>query len=428
MSVLDGAHLGRRPTDVHDHEVLHDHGDQGGRAALFVVGTYPLLWVIGLGGLFWPLLMGALLFRRTSAPRTPESTALILVSQLLVASVPLGLVAFGFNVGRVVALAANVTVWVATAALLRRATADGAFREHLLRLFLLIGAVQGAVVALAYTVYPGSLGLPLLHGLSAKMPSGMASFASDLLVYPSWLDGFAIRSSGMMGNPTWAGATGAAALLIALTYRSTQAGDNALRLAAVAGGAVAVHFALSRSVEFALMGSLALALGEVARRRLKLGFTPIVVGLMALPMAAYIWGPRVVEWATHVNDERVGSAESRGAIYTLTWHYIQQLPFPLLGYGIKPQSNGLVASVASHSTYLGLTFRAGVLAVVLVLAVAVMLARRAAADGNVIGVAVVVFVAVWCIFEDFDGGHLLPLVLVVATTPQHLRARREAAA
>ena len=42
-------------------------------------------------------------------------------------------------------------------------------------------------------------------------------------------------------------------------------------------------------------------------------------------------------------------------------------------------------------------------------------------------VACVLFVVVWCIFEDFDGGHLLPLVLLAALPPAQSRHRREAA-
>jgi len=62
------------------------------------------------------------------------------------------------------------------------------------------------------------------------------------------------------------------------------------------------------------------------------------------------------------NSVREGSYGSRSAIYSATWRAVQDLPFPLIGNGVKDRVTGLVASMGTHGTYLGLLYRGGWLA------------------------------------------------------------------
>jgi hypothetical protein len=114
------------------------------------------------------------------------------------------------------------------------------------------------------------------------------------------------------------------------------------------------------------------------------------------------------------NSVREGSYGSRSAIYTLTWAAIQDLPFPLLGNGVKDRVPGLAASLGTHSSYLGLVYRGGWLAAAGLLMWLLALARRSWRAGSPLALGAAAFAAVWLAAEDLDVGHLGPLAMVLS--------------
>ena len=174
---------------------------------------------------------------------------------------------------------------------------------------------------------------------------------------------------------------------------------------------------MSRSSWLLLAGALGVAAYYVARRNNAMFAVAFANITLALTIAAYVLtGQDIFAEFDEINEGRSGSAISRGAIYSTTLGYIRELMVPLIGYGIKPKEEGLVASVATHSTYLGLTFRAGLIGLVLLLAIVVRLIAQVRAAHNALGAGVLAFVAGWMILADIDAGHLVPLFLLLCVT------------
>lgn len=385
------------------------------RASAVVCFSYPVLWMLGLGGLFWPLLtvvsVGVLVRRKIPF----QSVPVLGVAACLVFSLPIGLIVFGVEFGRILGLLANVTVWVGIASITTLVLTDEHLAKLVIRAVAVISAVQGALILIASVIYPASIGLPLLRGWGAALPSGLRPFAAERLYYYDWLGEQAFRSAGIMANPTWAGAFGALAIFALIWNWHDTARWRWIGIAGAVGGVVAINFSLSRSV----WGSLALAamiyVAEWVRSRDRVwGLYVWTAYLVSAITAAVVFRDEILGWFNGINSAREGSGQSRGAIYSTTIEYIQQLTVPILGYGIKPQDENLVASVASHSTYLGIIFRGGILALVLLLVALSLYARTAWRSGNFLGVSVIVFVFSWLILEDFDPGHLVPLGIVMA--------------
>lgn len=376
-----------------------------------IIGYIPL-WVVGLAGLYWPLVLLVLLppFVRRRLPGA-SLTALALFFVLFL-SIPVGALSYGVDVARVVSAVGNGTIWLALAALFALRPSGAAVARGLGTLVIF----QGFVIAVAALLHPAELPVPLLHDSMGWAPSGVAMMASNSLFIEGWLGEAAFRSAGIMGNPTWCGALGAIGVLAALD-RFRRRGDRVWATAVLAAGLLALVLSLSR----ASLGALALALAVasvmvVGRRSWHLGALLALAALAAGVVVTVGAWSTLVDALQEINDQRSGSLTTRSAIYAETWRGITQHPFPLLGYGVKPQEEDLVASVASHSTYLGLVYRMGVAGLLLFLGLLAALLVSALKRGDALAGALMMFVVVWCVLEDFDTGHLLPLALLIPHT------------
>lgn len=400
----------RPRTAEHD---LDDRSERFVRAVTVALWCYPLVWALGLGGLAVPVL-GATAALYLLRARTVSRSGLLAaaVAVALVMSVPIGVLSFGVETGRLVSVVGNVSAWVMLAGALTAATRTDAVRRVGAPL-LWIAAWQGGLVMLSAAVHPVRLPLPLLEGVAGGWPTGLRAYAVNNLYFQDWLDGPAFRSAGLMGNPTWAGAFGAVCILAAPALWAR--GVNRVLLGAgLAGAGVSVYFSLSRATYLALGVAALVGLLVWVRRRSTIWFH---LALTAAPilgaMVAIVAWRLVAQLVTDVNDGRAGSGQSRAAIYTATVDLVRRLVVPVLGYGVKPQSDDLVASVASHSTYLGIVFRAGIVGALLLAALYWRLVRATVTGGRAVGAAIVTFVVIWCILEDFDAGHLIPLALLL---------------
>jgi O-antigen ligase len=377
---------------------------------------YPVLWAIGIGGLYW-VFLGFAGIAYLVSQRFIGRAAIPLVGVVvaLLASVPIGVLAFGLDFSRIASFFGNILVWLGLIALITAARRHDVVRPAI-RGVLVIGIAQGAVTLLAQLAYPTTLPVPLLQNLADRLPTGLGAFAINALYTEDWLGELAFRSAGMMAQPTWAGATGALTVTLGIyTVVTARGGWRLLGVLAIAMGAYSVDLSLSRSTEIALAVSLLVALVVSVRRFSTTLFAVLgAIGVALLAIVLIGWGGQVASIVVDINDQREGSLGSRSAIYARTFGFVQQLPVPLLGYGIKPKEDGLVASVATHSTYLGLLFRSGVLgllALFVFFAIVLVLAVRAS---NGWAAAIAVFTIIWCTLEDFDPGHLVPLGIVIA--------------
>lgn len=391
------------------------------------VPAFPVLWVIGLGAVFWPVL-AALGVRPIARSRFDGAMFAVLgVIVALVLSCGIGAAAGYAGAGRVIGLAANVSVWVGMLGLLAAEQgADRATRLRFLRVCVVVGTLHSVLALGALAVYPTALPVPLLGGMADRLPSGIGNFTSRELIDQSWAGGEVLRTVGMMAQPTWSGAV--AALTVLLTMFLFPTLSRWARVAAVPGMFVNlgnVYFSYGRATQIGLVAVLLLVVVRLLVRRWRFGPALVVLAAGATVVGAVLAAGTLVETVVEVNDTREGSADARGAIYERTLALIGMLRVPLLGYGVKPAEEGLIANVATHSSYLGLLFRAGILGVLAFAVFLCLLLRRCLRAESGLPVAIVVFTAIWCVFEDVDAGHLVPLLLVGAVFAAGTTRREE---
>src|SRR5690606_30610635 len=150
-----------------------------------------------------------------------------------------------------------------------------------------------------------------------------------------------------------------------------------ISIVALVGAGVAVYFGLSRtSYALLVVAAIAALLMMIWSRSRRLFYVTVGLGLSLLVIVLVVGFETWLALLAEIDGARSGSSRSRGSVYSTTWAYVGQHPFPLIGYGIKPSVDGLVASVGSLSTYLGMLFKAGTLGLGLFVALLVSLAWK----------------------------------------------------
>lgn len=390
------------------------------RQLTIMVYSFPLLWVAGVAGFWW--IAVAFLAVADMAKYGVDRIArpLLWVVALMLISAPIGYISFQSEPLRVAGLLGNCAVWIATAAAISDAVRSKPDPRPLTRAILFISVVQGILTLASAVIYPKSLPIPLIGVNDLEFPGGASAFQENGLYYLDWLGEASFRSAGMMGNPTWAGAFGVVAILAAVAPTRGPRNDRVLRVAGFLSGVVAIWFSLSRSTIASLLVAMILSLFLMQSKRSPLAFLGSGILLALAGLLAYMfWLDAILASLAQVNAARAGSLTSRTAIYERTYAAILSHPFPAIGYGIKPREEGLVASVATHSTYLGLIFRGGLLAMAALALFSVRLCRTLLAGRRLVPVLLGGFIAVWSLLEDFDGAHLVPLGLVIALLASH---------
>lgn len=413
----------RRQADRNSAAVLARPGvdDSLSKALIYALLAYPLLWLLGLGGFFF-IVSAVIVVIGNGILRGPLSRAVLALLGVALLSAIYGSVALGFQPDRLLGLAGNLAVWVVMAALAGARDPRWAARA-LQKALLAVGAAQGLLVTLMYAIYPLQLPVPLGVLPQSLLPASLAAFAQRGVVYQDWLGEAALRTIGMSGNPTWAGAFSVLVLMISLAPlgRDTQS-ERLLRLTAGLSSVPVIILSLSRMTLAALAVAVVVALAMHWRRNGgPIGDAVLVLAVAGAAAAVVTHFGSIVNWVSEINGAREGSAETRGAIYTATLDRIREHPFPLFGYGIKPQVEGLVASVATHSTYLGAIYRFGLAGAAIIAWIFVMAGRWAMRQRDYLGIAIMVFIVLWCLLEDFDPSHMLPLGLSLAVLRSRAR-------
>lgn len=378
------------------------------------VAAYPLLWATGFGGFYLGVMavLAATYLVRTKVPALAQVP--LWIAALIMGSIPVGVLHFHVGASRVLSALYNAGVWVLISAIVTAASRVN-IRTSLSRALLLLLAAQAALVIVGLAVYPQRLPVPVFSELAGAMPGAFGDLGRPDIVNQAWLGRVVMRTSGIMSQAVSAGGFAAAAALAVASHRENP---RWVRFAAVAAAAPVVYFSLARTT-YALVGvALIIWLVFAVSRRDQLTAVGLAIMAVILATSATIyWWTEIVATLDEVNDLRAGSAESRGEIYGITIDYVLAHPFPLLGYGVKPQAEGLVASIATHSTVLGLAFRGGVIAALLFLAFMFILLVRATAESDVTAVTAAVFIAGWAAQADLDVGNLIPVLLAFAVVP-----------
>lgn len=377
---------------------------------------YTLLWALGAGFLWLPLAAVRLVAARRWRPASAGIVVLVIMAPLVVS---LGVaLARGASPSRAVAAGFLLVPWllVALAAVTRWERDDA---RRIARGLVDLALLQGLLVAAAQVVSPRlqDLTLPLGRLLpdSVGRTTPLDAWTITHLAFTDFYNGTVTRTGGLFGNPTWAGAISAVALLC-LVCRPRDHVDRRwwtwlYAAAALAGCVITLVYAYSRNdvLGLALGAGMAGVLAILLRVSLRVRRTLTATGVLAAVVAGIVFD--VGQAFRDFNAPRAGSLEARQAIYSQTLRAIHQHSL-LLGSGVKGTGQDLVASLGSHSTYLGLVYRGGWIAfwgLLLTLGVLLFQARL-----NPLAAGLVAFVALWCSAEDLDTGQLVPMALVLA--------------
>lgn len=340
------------------------------------------------------------------------------------------MIAVGVQPSRLVAAFANISVWLFVMAVGSMLVSRRVELTQAARSLVYLGIMQGALVLVSQIVFPRLLPVPVSLIPKGILPSGVAAFAENKLYYSDWLGEVAFRSAGIMGNPTWAGAFGACVFLLCVFSKSENLRISlSTRIAGGAAGVYIVDVSLSRSTNLALTAALILGGLTLVKRHYPTVAQLGIAGLIgsSAVVLAFLSSQLTSELAS-LNDERADSLVTRSQIYEATLFAMRDLVLPALGFGIKPQVEGLGASLGTHSTYLGLLFRGGFIAAIAFIVFILRLVRKSWLAGSPFAMSVGVFVTLWAVFEDFDGGHMVPvfvgLALVLARPKQEFHEKQ----
>lgn len=379
--------------------------------------AYAVFWLAGIGFLWWPFLLVRVIVDRRPLVRRP--LALTVTTGCLVVSLAVA-AALQAPIPRLLGATANLTVWVTLCLLIARpwtrADVDGIVRG-----VVDLAAFQGVLVVIARAIYPtlAVTTLPLARLLpdSVATDPNVVSFSTVRLAIPDFYGKVVIRTAGIFGNPTWAGGFAAVAILLVLFSGDSlgaQMRRPIVRVVLFGLFAYTLYFCYARVDVIALIVAIVAVAAMKARRFMdpSMWFASIclVVGLTvavlpALPLAT---------WFGKLNSPRQGSLVAREDIYGPTLKEVLDAPTSVVGAGIKTRVEGLVASLGSHSTYLGLAYRGGIVCSLSYIVFVGALGVRGFGRDAELAVGVACFLLLFSITDDFDSGHLIPLVAVVA--------------
>ena len=349
------------------------------------------------------------------------SNSLLFVGVFEIISIPIGLLNFQVGLDRILSALVNSLIWITSSFIV-------SFKYSKVQVLKLsnslinIGLIQGAIVVLARFAFPSYLPIPILSQSMQALGSNSAAFSSNHVVYQDWLNGLSFRTHGIMANATWAGGFSALALilLVASQKNSVQAilGNMYKYFLLI----YVIYLSLSRSVLLALFISTLIGLLLKTANGLipdvRIAFKQICIIIVVSFTVITLNNGALSQTFDSINQSRSGSLETRSDIYRVTTQLVSEHPFPAIGYGIKPSGEGLVASIATHSTPLGILFKGGFCGLVAYLCFLGFGLKELILTKNYLGLVLFNFIILWSVLEDFDGGHLIPLFLGLIFQPK----------
>lgn len=388
---------------------------------LYFIASYPFIWAIGIAIIFWPVLL--ILFRGEliNCRQSFISNSLFLIGLIEIISIPIGILSFQVGLDRILSAIVNGLIWICTSFLVSYKFSDSDL-IRLRKILIGIGISQGVIVFIARMTLPQVLPIPLLHNSMKIFGANSAAFSNNQVVYVDWLNGFTLRTHGIMANATWAGGFSAVAIILLLSNQSLSIGALARNAVKYSLLIFVVYLSLSRSVMIALLFSIAsgliLKLSQNANPQSQIAIVSLIAIFIVSAAVLIISGNYFNIFFESINQTRSGSLESRSDIYRITVELIREHPFPIIGYGVKPSGEGLVASIATHSTPLGILFKAGLLGLLIYVFFVIASFKKLISTRNWLGFSIMTFIFLWSLLEDFDGGHLIPIFLVLVFQPK----------
>ncbi|MDQ6838976.1 MAG: hypothetical protein M3137_11760 [Actinomycetota bacterium] len=381
------------------------------------VDSYAAFWLAGVGFLWWPFLLVLVVMDRRPFARRP--VALLVTTGCLVASLFVA-AAFQAPIPRLLGASANLTVWITLCLVISRSW-DRTDVDGLARGIVDLAAVQGVLVVIARSIYPAFMNttLPLARLLPASLAAdpNVSSFSTVRLAVPDYYGRVVIRTAGIFGNPTWAGAFAAVAILLVL-FAGDSLGPKMSRLpvrvVVIGLSAYTLYFSYARVDVIALIVAVVAVVAMKTRRFVEpsmwIASVCLVVGLTVVVLPAL----PLQSWFGRLNSQRQGSLVAREDIYGPTLKEVMAAPTPVGGAGIKTRVDGLVASLGTHSTYLGLAYRGGLVCSLSFVVFLLTLGARGFDQDAELAVGLACFLLLFGITDDFDSGHLVPLAAVLA--------------
>lgn len=394
---------------------------------LQLVRLYPLIWVTGIAIAFWPILICTLMSCLKYCRPNLLSNLLLLVGVFELISIPIGLLSFQIELDRILSALVNSLIWI-TSSLLVSYQYSNSQVLHFSKSLINIGLVQGAIVLLARIVFPGLLPFPILHKFMQAFGANSGAFSSNVVVYQDWLFSSTLRTHGIMANATWAGGFSALSLVLLIATQERRIYSILRNLYKYFLLIHVIFLSLSRSVLLSLLlSSLIGILLRVSNKlipEIRIAFKQIIIIVIVSLTIISLNTGQFNQTIKSINQSRSGSLETRSDIYAVTARLVKDHPFPAIGYGIKPTGEGLVASIATHSTPLGILFKGGLFGLVAYISFLIFGLKKLVTTKNYLGLVMFNFIIMWSILEDFDGGHLIPLFLGLVFQPKLLEILR----
>ena len=419
------------------------------RTTLYLV---PLWWLLGLGLIIFHA-VSLLIFFKVAAGRTARGRrlrlpglALWLVPFLLLYGLSISLNAGAFGQLRVLAGVYNLSYWIM--GLLLMISLYNALEVDDLSTFArplaFVLATAGGLSILAlllwiFGAHSVRLPTPFQALLPETLREPLAVWSTQMsILVQDWFSGTAWpRTSVYSPYPTALAAVVVMSVPMLLWVRrnSARSGSRAWYTVAVSLGCFALLMTWSRSSVAALM--LGLMLHFVVVRRMA------VVAVLAGLLATVLVLPFISEFMAWVGALRAGSTETRFDLYEYTARFVLERS-PLLGLGIKPRISDFYIPVGSHSMYVGMLLKSGLLGLfafltwllaIFVSWVTVLrypLNRMGRSYSAALGASIFALVF-WMLFEDLDAPQLVAFVYFIqvgclAVFLRHLRVEFTAAA
>ena len=332
-----------------------------------VIALLPLWWALGLDQFVWPIAVGLLILKAVMARRhIPLPTPFALGASVLLFAIAAS--ATMVSDGRELTYVRNLSVYGAGIGLAVLAIATHSTLAHVVATVRVLVITFG-LVTLAGAL--GSLGLwfefstPMARFVGALGPSEYVStMVNKSFVHAEALwfaDGF-LRPRGLMMFPNILGGVAALSLGAKLLLRAPERPTlRVLWFGAALLDAGVIVATLSRSTWLAFMVGLAVVL-ITSRATSRERFSRLsLVGLLAGALVVSGGIDIVLERAV----ERGHSNEIRLDTYVLTLDAAaDSFATMLVGHGTQQTAETLRIPLGSHSTYLGLFFKYGVLGLV----------------------------------------------------------------
>lgn len=345
-------------------------------------GFFAVFWFLGIDQFYFGLFCLIGFMTHMTAKRSPQTAEVLLFGIFVITTI---ISAVQINTGfRFVTYLRNEGVYLAMFFVLLSTSFVAAQKKEItdrIYFVLFIFSLQCTLVSFlassGYNISFKSLGAHVIPDLGSKYIYGMLN-KSSIQSEAAWFsDGFNRPRGLMLYANTMAGvlcASMAIKAYFALKYWSERKQlITIICVVAILMDAFSVYSALSRSTWLGFVFALAV-FPFMFKSSLPAKFIPAVVGVLAI---ALVFATGFNEGIQARLTDKGHSNEGRGLNYTLVWQMTtSQLDTFFIGHGTQLDHPAISVPVGSHSTYIGMFFKFGVIGLTVFLVFLFVLYRR----------------------------------------------------